>query len=163
MALGTEIDGDYESFDHILRAIESPDPLRRDRAALHAQELAEALVDALFRAIARPEYRHYIGTLVRVLRAFNCEDRFTELFDLALNGAYEVQCHALSILQRQSFNVTTEQIVWAEQLLNLPREREQLPAEDGELLRAELRCVLSRLGASTSHASSSGNSLMRKH
>ncbi len=162
MSVGTEIDEDYESFDHILAAIESPDPRRRDHAALHAQELAEALADALFRAIARPEYRHNRGTLVHVLQAFNCEGRFTELFELALNGNYEVQCHALSILQRQSFNVTTEQVRRAEHALNLLREREHLPAEDVELLRAELRCVLSRIGESTSDASWSGDSLVRK-
>lgn len=78
-------DDDYESFDQILTAIESPDPGRRNHAALHAQVPTEALVDALFRAIARPEYRHNRGTLVFVLQAFNCEDRFTELFDLAVS------------------------------------------------------------------------------
>ena len=160
MSVQTETVDDYESFDHLLRAIESPDQRQRDHAALHAQDLAEALVDALFRTVARLEYRHHNGTLVHVLQTFNCEDRFTELFDLALNGDYEVQCPALSILQRQSFNVTNEQLRWAEQALSLLREREHLSAENVELLRAELRCVLRRLGESTNDASQAGNSLL---
>jgi hypothetical protein len=40
MSAATEIDDDYESFDQILAAIGSPDPRRRDHAALHVQELA---------------------------------------------------------------------------------------------------------------------------
>ncbi len=84
-----------------------------------------------------------------VLRTFNCEDRFAELFDLALRGNYEVQNHALAILQNQSFDVTAEQLGRAERDLEGFPEQENLSGEDFELLREELRSVLSRLGETT--------------
>ncbi len=140
------------TLDDLLSALASPDPGRRGDAAHRVQAFAEAAVAALFQAIARPENRNHRGTLVYVLRAFNCEARFTELFELALHGNYEVQSHSLSILQYQSFDVTAEQLRHAEHALGALRERENLPAEDVELLRNELRCVLSRLDESTSRA-----------
>jgi hypothetical protein len=136
---------EFGTLDDLLSAVASPDPKRRGHAAHRIQDFAEAAVDALFRAIARSENRNHRGTLVFVLRSFNCEDRFTELFDLALHGHYEVQNHALSILQGQSFDVTAEQLRQAEHVLGELRERENLSAEEVELLRGELRCVLSRL------------------
>ena len=141
---------EFGTLDDLLSALASHDPRRRGDAAHCVQDFAEAVVDALFRAIARPENRNHRGTLVHVLRAFNCESRFTELFDLALHGHFEVQNHSLLILQSQSFAVSAEQLRQAEQALGELRERENLPAEDVELLRDELRFVLSRLGESTS-------------
>ena len=143
---------EIETLDDLLSALASPDPRRRGDAAHRVQAFAEAAVDALFQSISRPENRNHRGTLVYVLRAFNCEARFTELFELALHGHYEVQNHSLSILQGQSFDVTAEQIRQAEQALGALRERENLPAEEVELLRDELRCVLSRLDESMSDA-----------
>lgn len=138
------IDGS-ETLGSLLEDLESPDPRRRNSAALRLRDLAESAVDALFRAAARPENCNHRGTLVHVLSAFNCEDHFPELFDLALHGNYEVQCHALSILQSQSFSVTAQQLREARQALGELREREGLRAEDFGLLREELQSALSRL------------------
>ncbi len=134
-----------DSLDSLLEDLDSPDPRRRDAAALRLRNLAESAVEALFRAIARPENRNHRGTLVHVLSAFNCEDRFSELFGLALHGDYEVQCHALTILQSQSFAVTDQQLREAARALGELREREGMRAEDVDLLRDELQDVLTRL------------------
>ena len=99
---GGAMNDELETLDDLLSALASPDPRSRGRAAHRVLDFAEAAVDALFQAIARPENRDHLGTLVYVLCAFNCESRFTELFDLALHGHYEVQNHALSILRGQS-------------------------------------------------------------
>ena len=100
----------FGTLDDLLSALASADSRRRGAAAHRVQDFAEAAVDTLFRAIARPENRNHRGTLVYVLRVFNCEARFTELFDLALHGHFEVQNHSLSILQAQPFDVTAEQL-----------------------------------------------------
>jgi len=142
------MDDEFEALGDLLTALASLDPRIRGHAAHRVLDFAEAAVDALFQAIARPENRDHIGTLVYVLRAFNCESRFTELFDLALHGHFEVQNHALSILSGQSFDVTAEQLRLAERALDELKARENLPTEDVELLRDDLRLVLSRLGES---------------
>ena len=141
---------DFGTLDGILSDLESADPGQRDGAAHRAQDFAEAAVNALFRAIACRENRNHRGTLVYVLRAFNCGARFAELFALALHGNYEVQNHAISILKGQSFDITAEQLSQAEQALCELRERDDLAAKDLELIRDELRCVLSRLRGPTS-------------
>lgn len=137
------------SINSLLTDLDSPDPQLRDAAALQLLDLAESAVDALFRASGRPENRNHCGTLVHVLSAYNCGDRFSELFGLALQGNYEVQCHALSILQSQWFSVTARQLREARRTLGELREREGLPAEDVGLLRDELQAVLSRLAPLT--------------
>ena len=138
----------YGTLDEILSELASPDPMRRHHAAHRIKDFAEAAVNALFQAIARPDTGGYRGTLVYILRAFRCDSQFTELFDLALNDDYEVQNHALSILQSQSFDVTSEQLHQAEQALDELHERENLSGEDVDLLRKDLRIVLSQLSES---------------
>jgi len=132
------MDDEFEALGDLLTALASLDPRIRGHAAHRVLDFAEAAVDALFQAIARPENRDHIGTLVYVLRAFN----------LALHGHFEVQNHALSILSGQSFDVTAEQLRLAERALDELKARENLPTEDVELLRDDLRLVLSRLGES---------------
>lgn len=136
---------EFRTLDDLLTDIESPDPAQRAQAALRIQDFAEAAVDALFRAIARPENQNHRGTLVFVLGSFRCEDRFSELFDLALHGNFEVQNHALSILFGQSFDVTAEKLRQAEQALGELRAGDHLSAEEVELLRHDLQSVLARL------------------
>ena len=136
------------TLDELLAALASSDPARRYHAAHQLEEHAEASIDALFQAIARPENKNHRGTLVYVLRAFNCENRFTELFQLALHGDYEVQNHALYVLWRQHFVVTAEQLLSAENALRNLREREYLTAGDIKLLRKDLQSVLTRVAQS---------------
>ncbi|WP_435016191.1 hypothetical protein TA3x_003753 [Tundrisphaera sp. TA3] len=147
-ALGDESD----TIDGLLTALDSPDPRRRGDACFLVRDLAETIVASLFLQIARPENRNHRGSLVYTLKSFHCEGRFVQLFDLALNGNYEVQCHALSILEGQSFSVTREQLGEAAEALGRLRERENLPAEDVGLLRVQLHRVLSRLEESANDA-----------
>lgn len=134
-----------DTIDSLLEDLNLPDPRRRNAAARRLRDLAESAVDALLRAAARPENRNHRGTLIHALSAFNWEGRFSELFDLALHGNDEVQCHALSILQGQAFSVTDRQVREAERALADLREREDLSAESAGRLRDELQSVLSRL------------------
>jgi hypothetical protein len=137
-----------QTFNELLNALASTDPAIRHHAAHQLEEFAESAVGALFTAIARPENKNYTGTLVYVLRSYNCEDHFTALFDLALHGGFEVQNHALYILWRQYFVVTTKQLLAAENALNDLRERENLTTDDLELLRTDLQIILKRVALS---------------
>lgn len=68
---------------------------------------------------------------------------------MALHGSYEVQCHALAILQAQVFDVTADQLLDAERALSQLEEREGLSGESLGLLRGELQEVLARLHPET--------------
>jgi hypothetical protein len=129
------------------RALSSASPRTRDKAAMEIRSFSEDICSALWRAIKKRANTHTNGILVRTLQWFNCSDRFTDLFHLALHGDYEVQCHALKILQEQSFDVTQEQLRNARLSLNTLRPRKNLAAKELKLLRRELRGVLNRLTA----------------
>jgi hypothetical protein len=133
-----------ETLRALLADLDASDPARRDLAALRLRDFALSAVEALFRAVARPANRDHRGTLVHALSAFACRDRFPELFDLALHGNYEVQCHALSLLRAQTFSPSAQQRREAERALAELRERDSLTAEDVEHLRGELTAILAR-------------------
>jgi hypothetical protein len=137
--------GEPVTLDDLLAALDSQDADRRSEAALRTSEFAEAAVGRLIRA-ART-VRTNPGTLAYALRAFNCSEHFDDMFALALEGNYEVQCHALAILHDQSFEVTADQLRVAGDRLGELVPREHLPPPDVELLRAELTAILRRFSA----------------
>ena len=127
----------------LLKALESADPEERDKAALCLRDIAATAVPALLRAIHEPANKNNRGTLAYALMVFNCSEHFSELFSLAITGNYEVQCHALSILQEQSFAPTTRELREAEQQLNELQQRQDTPSGT-ELLCNELREIISQ-------------------
>src|SRR6056297_2243085 len=102
------------TLDELLDSLGSRDPRNRDDAALRLQEFVEAAVEVIVRQIELPENRKNRGTLVHVLRSFNCSSLFSELVRWAVHGHYEVQCHALMILDDHHFAVTPAQLRDAE-------------------------------------------------
>jgi HEAT repeat protein len=127
----------------LLKALASADPKERDKAAMCLRDIAEAAVRALLRAIQEPANKNNRGTLAYALMVFNCSGYFSELFSLATTSNYEVQCHALSILQEQKFTPTTPELREAEQQLNELQQRQDTPSGT-ELLCSELREVISQ-------------------
>jgi hypothetical protein len=127
----------------LLKALGSADPKERDKAALCLRDIAEAAVPALLRAIHEPANKNNRGTLAYAPNVFNCSEHFAMLFALAVTGNYEVQCHALSILQQQNFAPTTQELREAEQQLNELRQRRDTPSSTA-LLCSELQEVISR-------------------
>ena len=107
------------------------------------REFAEKAVATLFRAINRPEISNNRGTLLYALMALNCSQHFAELFSLAVRGNYEVQCHALSILQKQRFSPTQQELHESQRVLD-EFERQSAHIGDNQLLCDELRDVLTR-------------------
>ena len=106
-----------KSLDGLVAALESPVATARNRAALQLMDFSQSAVEALFRSIGLPANKNSRGTLVYALGAFHCEDWFTELFDLAMNGNFEVQNGALSILRHQILKVSAAQFAQAEKLV----------------------------------------------
>lgn len=128
----------------LLEALRSCEPMERNKAALDLKELAEIAVPALLQAICQPANKYNNGTLVYALMAFNCSDHFAELFSLAAsNSSYEVQCHALSILQEQRFAPSDQELNNAEQLLNA-FQLQNTGNSSLEQLCSELREIISR-------------------
>ncbi|MEW4570595.1 hypothetical protein AB1L88_22255 [Tautonia sp. JC769] len=134
----------HETLTALLAALGSSDPRRRNAAALRIQEFAEAAVDELCRQVERPENRENRGTLVHVLGTFNCSSRFAELVRWAGLGGYEVQCHALNIMDTHRFAVTPTQLRDAERVLDELRTRDDMDPNDVEALHDQLREILSR-------------------
>jgi len=140
---------DLGTLDGLLVALGSPDPQRRHAATIRLCDFTDDVVELLFRESGRPENRHYTGSLVYSLRRFKCSKHFDELFAMALHGDFEVQCHALAILQAQVFDVTADQLRDAERALGLLEEHKGLSAESLGLLRGELQEVLAGLHPET--------------
>ncbi len=135
-----------DEHNQLLKELQSADPQARNKAALVLRDIAEAAVPALLRAIHEPANENNRGTLVYALGVFNCSEHFSALFSLAVSGNYEVQCHALSILQEQRFAPTTQERREAKQQLNGLQQRQDNPP-DTELLCSELHEVLAQLQA----------------
>ena len=126
-----------------LQALDSADAKTRDAAALQLRDFAEAAVATLFRAINRPENSNNRGTLLYALMPLNCSEHFAELFSFAVCGSYEVQCHALSILQEQRFTPTDQELREARRLVD-ELQRDSAHVGDTQLLCTELRDILAR-------------------
>lgn len=118
-------------------------------AALDLRDLAESGVsvpaEPFLAAISVPVNRDNRGTLVNALQMVDCSDCFAPLFDLALDGNYECQAHALAILEEQEFRVTPGLLDEAERKLRAFIPPDDMTGEDAGLLRAELAKILSRL------------------
>ena len=103
-------------------------------------------VEPLFQAILDPRNSGNRGTMIYALWDLDCNAHFTDLFQLALHGNYEVQCMALHILQDQEFAADDSELNKASQDLLAFLENPR-PIERVELLIAELQAVLVRLQA----------------
>jgi hypothetical protein len=137
----------------LIEQIQSASSVDRDRAAIRVRDFSEAVVNALWRSIKKRANINRRGTMVRALQVFDCGDRFDDLFKLVIHGNYEVQCHALRILQRQSFSVTHAQIRSARKQLKALRPRKHFTADDLDSLRPLLEAVLERLHATLTRGS----------
>lgn len=131
--------------DSLIGSLRSPLPRERLDAAIELREIVEDVVSALWHSIKKPANVHHRGAEVRTLQLFNCSKHFRELLKLVLHGNYEVQCHALNILQEQSFRVTARQLRDARRAVRALRPRKSLPSKDLKLLQAELNAALDRM------------------
>jgi len=138
---------DESDFQKLISLLKSSDPAVRHGAAMRLSDLRDnRAVEPLFQAIANPANAGYTGTLIYALLDLDCSGHFTDLFDLALHGVYEVQCKALMILEEQDFVIEPAQVAKArENLAAFLANPHQV--EEPELLAKELEAILMRLDA----------------
>ena len=132
--------GDPE-FYKLVSLLGSSDGAVRNGAAVRLRNLQDnRAVEPLFQAINVAANINNRGTLVYALQTLDCSEHFTDLFQLALHGNYEVHM-ALIILEEQEFAADDAQLAKASEdllafLANPPA------IENVELLAAELQAVL---------------------
>ncbi len=134
------------STESLLPLLASPEPAIRHEAALKLRDLGNnAAVEPLFAAIINPANVNHRGTLVYALQTLDCSNYFSQLFDLALFGGYEVQCGALTILEEQTMRTSLTELKDAETKLSTYVPPRPMSEEDANLLRAELSAILAKL------------------
>jgi hypothetical protein len=115
------------NFDHLIKLIESEDPIVRNAAALKLKDLKDdraivPLLNSIFKN------RNFNGTMVYALESLNCEKHFINIFKILFHEGYEAKIAANSILNEQVFEFTQEdlfciQSMWKDCILN-PKEYE---------------------------------------
>lgn len=110
--------GGEEVFDFVIPYVNDPNEWLRMNAGMVLQDVVDQrALEPLVRAIKNPEFVANKGTLVFALAELDCSDLFILLVELALSNNFEVQSHALSILDEQTFNVTLGDVVVAEKMM----------------------------------------------
>jgi len=115
------------NFEHLIKLIESEDPIVRNAAALKLKDLKDdraivPLLNSIFKN------RNFNGTMVYALESLNCEEHFINIFKILFHEGYEAKIAANSILNEQVFEFTQEdlfciQSMWKDCILN-PKEYE---------------------------------------
>jgi len=91
-----------DSIQPLLAALQSPDTLARNHAAVALMDLqTDAAICPLIEAIENPAHRNERGTLIYALSGFDCKDKFPQLFRWAIEGGFEATGEALSIIREQ--------------------------------------------------------------
>jgi chromosomal replication initiation ATPase DnaA len=119
--------------------------LTRRAVAWALADIGDAFaVPFLVAAIEDPLTERTRGSLVYALQYHDCATLFLFLFDLALNGTYEVQNHALSILYEQTFFFTDADLDATQRQLDAYASRTDRDP-DTDLLIADLQELLDDL------------------
>ena len=82
----------------------------RDQAVLDLIDIIEKSKNILIKQITKKKNINNRGTLVYALNNFNCSENFSLLFDLLLDGNYEVFMEAYDILCCQRFLINDEEL-----------------------------------------------------
>lgn len=86
----------------LVAVLSSQDANERNDAAIALMDLGDPVAIApLISAIENPANRNARGTLIYALSAFDCSDRFNQLFTWALQGGYEASRETIDLLHSQ--------------------------------------------------------------
>jgi len=100
------------AYDYLMSLLETTNPIYRDRAALGLHEIGDnRALEPLFTAIIKPENNNTTGTLVFALTTLDCSTKLKEVFDLLFKGSYEVKMGATTILDKQIFEFTKDDLL----------------------------------------------------
>jgi hypothetical protein len=100
-------------FEYLIGLLQHKDSSIRAAAAItfRTNKFQDAL-EPLFDAINSKEYSNTNGTLVYTLETLNCTNKLSELFRIlfSTHKNWEVQSHILTILDKQEFEFTNEEL-----------------------------------------------------
>ena len=100
------------TFDNLVASLSSPNAKERNAAAVSLMDMGDPrAVQPLVEAIENPLNLNARGTLIYALSAFDCSERFEQLFGWALEGGYEASSESLSIIHDQGIQPTAEGLV----------------------------------------------------
>lgn len=133
--------GGTEVVDSMIPLLRSTNGQIRNWAASVIREIGhDDAVVHLVNAISVPENCNNRGSLVYALQTLDCQHYFSFLFDLVIEGNYEVRMLSLMILEEQEFEVTTTMLTKAKSKLDAYMNRNDLRPED-EYFAKELQVV----------------------
>jgi HEAT repeat protein len=129
----------------LLPLLKSPSILTRRATALALRDIGAAFaVPFLVAAIEDPLTWETHGSMAYALRYHDCATLFLFLFNLALNGTFEAQNHALSILYDQTFFFSDADLDTTQRQLNQYASRTDRDP-DTDLLIDDLQGLLDDL------------------
>lgn len=133
--------GSRDVVDALIILLQSTDGRSRNRAAIVLRDIGDDLaIEPIVNAIGIPENCNNRGTLVYALQTLDCCYLFPLLFDLGIEGNYEVRSMALKILEEQDFEVTPVILAEAKNKLDSYMRRNDLRPED-EYFAKELQTI----------------------
>ena len=132
---------DASVVDRLIELLKSQHGHIRNRAASALRDIGDdRAIEPLVNAIGVPENCNNRGSLVWALQTLDCCNLFPLLFDLGIEGNYEVRSMALMILDEQDFGVTPTILAVAKNKLDSYMSRNSLRPED-EYFAKELQIV----------------------
>lgn len=138
--------GGADVVDSLIQLLRSTDGRTRNRAAMALREIGDdRAVHPLVDAISVPENCNNRGTLVYALQTLDCRNYFQFLFDLAIEGNYEVRCMVLMIFEDQEFELTPTIVAEVTNKLDAFTRRKHNCPEDEDFAR-ELQIALVNIG-----------------
>ncbi len=122
--------------DHLVELLRSPHGQIRNRTALVLRKIGDnRAIEPLMTAIQLRANKNNNGTLIYALQTLDCQHLFSFLFDLVIDGNYEVECMALAILKEQEFEVTPAMLAEAKHKLDEYSLRDHARPECAELAK----------------------------
>ncbi|MCH7849572.1 MAG: HEAT repeat domain-containing protein [Planctomycetes bacterium] len=138
--------GGTDVVDSLIPLLRSTDVRVRYWAAHVLREIGDdRAVEPLVNAINVPENCNNRGSLVYALQTLDCRNYFQFLFDLAIEGNYEVRCMVLMIFEDQEFELTPAIVAEATNKLDAFTRRKHNRPEDQDFAR-ELQIALVNIG-----------------
>lgn len=117
----------------LVAALSSQDANERNDAAIALMDLGSPVAIApLISAIENPANRSARGTLIYALSAFDCSDRFYQLFGWALQGGYEASWETIDLMHSQKLKPMPDDLKRCRVLLHSAYQQSQ----DEEVLEA---------------------------
>jgi len=130
--------GGQENTDYLISLLDQSNSQVRDAVALTFRErkFNEAL-DPLLKAIVKKENSGYNGTMVYALETLDCSHKLKDLFEILFEkNSYEAQNHILTILNEQTFEFSSSDLLTIKAKWDALKERwNVLNNIEGENLR----------------------------